>query len=146
MASQGARAIIGSRSSVASAFVADLATRAEVPAVSFSATSPSVSPSSGSAGTFFVRAALAEHFGWRRIVPVYQDDDYGAAFLPYLVDALTASSSGAEVPYRCSLPAAASEDAVAAAMYRLESAQTRAFVLHARPALAARVLDVAVEA
>ncbi|TVU09627.1 hypothetical protein EJB05_43113, partial [Eragrostis curvula] len=160
MTTQGARAILGPQSSAESAFVADLATRAEVPVVSFSATSPSVSPSAVGS-RFFVRAAvsdaaqagaiaaLAAYFGWRRVVPVYQDDDYGAAFVPYLVDALTAA--GAEVPYRCALPAdASSRDdggaVVTAAMYRLESEQTRRFVVHARPALAERVLAAAEEA
>jgi len=153
MTAQGARAILGPQSSVESAFVADLATRAEVPVVSFSATSPSVSHSEA---RFFVRtalsdagqaeaiAALATYFGWRRVVPIYQDDDYGAAFVPFLVDAVTAAS--AEVPYRCALPAGATRDAVAAAMYRLESEQTRAFVVHARPALAELVFAAAVEA
>ncbi|KAG2635166.1 glutamate receptor 2.8-like [Panicum virgatum] len=153
MTAQGARAILGPQSSAESAFVADLATRAEVPVVSFSATSPSVS---ASAAPFFARAALSDaaqagavaalvtYFGWRRVVPVYQDDDYGAAFVPFLVDALTAAR--AEVPYRCALPGGASKDAVAAAMSRLESEQTRAFVVHARPALAELVLAAAVEA
>uniref|UniRef100_A0A0E0M1I6 Glutamate receptor n=1 Tax=Oryza punctata TaxID=4537 RepID=A0A0E0M1I6_ORYPU len=150
METRGVRAILGPQSSVESAFVADLATRAEVPVVSFSATSPSVSPGDG---RFFARAALsdapqtgaiaalARHFGWRRVVPIYQDDDYGAAFVPFLVDALTAE--GSEVPYRCALPAGASTDAVAAAMYRMESLQTRAFVVHTRPDLAERVLAAA---
>uniref|UniRef100_J3MXP4 Glutamate receptor n=1 Tax=Oryza brachyantha TaxID=4533 RepID=J3MXP4_ORYBR len=150
MEGRGVRAILGPQSSVESAFVADLATRAEVPVVSFSATSPSVSPG---AGRFFARAALsdavqtgaiaalAKHFGWRLVVPVYQDDDYGAAFVPFLVDALT--DAGAEVPYRFALPAGASSDAVAAAMYRMESLQTRAFVVHTRPDLAERVLAAA---
>ncbi|XP_066399465.1 glutamate receptor 2.8-like isoform X3 [Miscanthus floridulus] len=153
MTAQGARAILGPQSSVESAFVADLATRAEVPVVSFSATSPSVSHSEA---RFFVRAALSDagqaeaiaalatYFGWRSVVPIYQDDDYGAAFVPFLVDALTAAR--AEVPYRCALPAGATRDAVAAAMYRLESEQTRAFVVHARPALAELVFAAAVEA
>ncbi|CAD6219142.1 unnamed protein product [Miscanthus lutarioriparius] len=153
MTAQGARAILGPQSSVESAFVADLATRAEVPVVSFSATSPSVSHSEA---RFFARAALSDakqaeaiaalatYFGWRRVVPIYQDDDYGAAFVPFLVDALTAAR--AEVPYRCALPAAATREAVAAAMYRLESKQTRAFVVHARPALAELVFAAAVEA
>ncbi|KAM0913363.1 hypothetical protein ACQ4PT_012218 [Festuca glaucescens] len=153
MTRQGARAILGPQSSVESAFVADLGTRAEVPVVSFSATSPSVSPTTA---RFFVRAALSDaaqagaiaalatYFGWRRVVPIYQDDDYGAAFVPFLVDALT--TARATVPYRCALPAAASGDAVAAALYRMESEQTRAFVLHTRPGLAERVLDAAAEA
>ncbi|XP_047050391.1 glutamate receptor 2.8-like [Lolium rigidum] len=153
MTTQGARAILGPRSSVESAFVADLATHAEVPVVSFSATSPSVSPT---AARFFSRAAhsdadqagaiaaLATLFGWRRVVPIYQDDDYGVAFLPFLVDAL--ASARAEVPYRCALSAATSPDAVAAELYRLESEQTRVFVLHTRHQLARRVFAAALKA
>ncbi|KAF8695343.1 hypothetical protein HU200_037573 [Digitaria exilis] len=157
MTTHGARAILGPQSSVESAFVADLATVAEVPVVSFSATSPSVSPSGA---RFFTRAALSDaaqagaiaalaaYFGWRRVVPVYQNDDYGAAFVPFLVDALTntSASARAEVPYRCALPGDASRDAVAAVMYRLESEQTRVFVVHARPALAELIFESAVEA
>ncbi|CAL5064271.1 unnamed protein product [Urochloa decumbens] len=158
MTTQGARAILGPQSSVESAFVADLATRAQVPVVSFSATSPSVS---AAGARFFSRAALSDgaqagavaalaaYFGWRRVVPIYQDDDYGAAFVPFLADALATAASAAaraEVPYRCALPAGASADAVAAAMYRLESQQTRAFVVHARPALAELVFAAAAEA
>uniref|UniRef100_A0ACD6AGC0 Uncharacterized protein n=1 Tax=Avena sativa TaxID=4498 RepID=A0ACD6AGC0_AVESA len=154
MTSQGARAILGPQSSVESAFVAGLATQAEVPVVSFSSTSPSVSPATA---RFFSRAAqsdalqagavaaLATLFGWRRVVPIYQDDDYGAAFVPFLVDAL-ASERAAEVPYRCALPADTSPDALAAEMYRMESEQTRVFVLHARAALARRVFAAAEEA
>ncbi|GJM98775.1 hypothetical protein PR202_ga15812 [Eleusine coracana subsp. coracana] len=124
-----ARAILGPQSSVESSFVADLATRAEVPVVSFSATSPSVSPSSS--GSFFVRAALsdaaqasaiaalASHFGWR--------------------------PRGPRVPGR-RLRRRLRADAVLAAVYRLESEQTRAFVVHARPALAERVFAAAQEA
>ncbi|VAI32610.1 unnamed protein product [Triticum turgidum subsp. durum] len=72
-----------------------------------------------------------------------RDDDYGAAFVPFLVDALTAER--AEVPYRCALPAAALHDAIAAALLRMESEQTRVFVLHTRPELAKKVFAAAVE-
>uniref|UniRef100_A0ACD6AI24 Uncharacterized protein n=1 Tax=Avena sativa TaxID=4498 RepID=A0ACD6AI24_AVESA len=151
MTTEGARAILGPQSSIASAFVADLATEAEVPVLSFSATSPSVSPTTA---RFFSRAAqsdaaqvgaiaaLATFFGWRRVVTIYQDDDYGAPFLPFLVDAL--ESVRAEVPYRCALPADASPDAVAAELYRMESKQTRVFVLHTHQELARRVFAAAV--
>ncbi|KAI4990424.1 hypothetical protein ZWY2020_038787 [Hordeum vulgare] len=114
---------------------------------------PSVSPATA---RFFARAALSDalqadaiaalatYFGWRRVVPIYQDDDYGAAFVPFLVDALTAERT--EVPYRCALPAAASNDAIAAALLRMESEQTRVFVLHTRPGLAKNVFIAAMEA
>ncbi|CAN6172333.1 unnamed protein product [Urochloa humidicola] len=46
-------------------------------------------------------AKIATYFGWRRVVPVYQDDDGGAAFVPLLIDALTASPPArAEAYYR----------------------------------------------
>ncbi|VAI17857.1 unnamed protein product [Triticum turgidum subsp. durum] len=72
-----------------------------------------------------------------------RDDDYGAAFVPFLVDALTAERT--EVPYRCALPAAATHDAIAAALLRMQSEQTRVFVLHTRPGLAKNVFAAAVD-
>jgi hypothetical protein len=41
------------------------------------------------------------------MVLVYHDDVYGSAtVMSYLIDTLTTSSSGVEVPYHCTLPTA----------------------------------------
>ncbi|XP_072982530.1 glutamate receptor 2.8-like isoform X2 [Typha latifolia] len=140
-------AILGPQSSIESGFVADLGTRAQVPIVSISATSPSVSPTYS---PFFVRAvandadqvgaiaALVGSFGWRRVVPIYEESNYGAAFIPYLVDAL--NNVGSLVPYRCSLPTSASSDDIAAELYKLATEQTRVFVVHAKVGLATLLL------
>ncbi|XP_072978881.1 glutamate receptor 2.8-like [Typha angustifolia] len=144
------QAILGPQSSIESGFVADLGSRAQVPIVAISATSPSVSPTYS---PFFVRAAandadqvgaiaaLVGSFGWRRVVPIYEESDYGAAFIPYLVDAL--NDVGSRVPYRCSLPTSASSDDISAELYKLATEQTRVFVVHARVGLATRLLRLA---
>lgn len=147
------RAILGPQTSVESEFVAELGSKAHVPIVAFSATSPSVSHSHS---PYFLRAAandaaqaaaiaaLVSAYGWRRVVPVYEDNDYGSALVPYLIDALNAA--GAAVPYSSAIPASASDDYVSAALYRLATEQTRVFVVHMRPDLAARLFARASDA
>nr|CAD1825569.1 unnamed protein product [Ananas comosus var. bracteatus] len=140
------QAILGPQTSIESAFVAELGSKAHRPIVAFSATNPSVSHSYS---PYFLRtaandaaqtaaiAALVSAYGWRRVVPVYEDTKYGSALVPYLVDAL--DSVGAAVPYRSAIPASASDDYVSTALYRLATQQTRVFVVHMRPDLAARL-------
>ncbi|XP_020083452.1 glutamate receptor 2.7-like [Ananas comosus] len=147
------RAILGPQTSIESEFVAELGSKAHVPIVAFSATSPSVSHSHS---PYFLRAAandaaqaaaiadLVSAYGWRRVVPVYEDNDYGSALVPYLIDALNAA--GAAVPYRSAIPASASDDYVSAALYRLATEQMRVFVVHMRPDLAARFFPLASDA
>ncbi|PKI26235.1 hypothetical protein CRG98_049076, partial [Punica granatum] len=77
-------------------FVIDLGARAQVPIISFSATSPSLSPTQNS---YFVRttyddsvqvkaiATVVQTFGWKEVVPVYEDTDYGNGLIPYITDA-----------------------------------------------------------
>lgn len=43
-------------------------------------------------------ALLIKAYGWREVVPVYDDTDYGRGILPSLVDAL--QEIDARVPYR----------------------------------------------
>ncbi|KAK8968623.1 Glutamate receptor 2.9 [Platanthera guangdongensis] len=147
-------AILGPQTSASAAFVADLGARARVPVVSFSTTSPSVSPA---LSPFFIRAspsdssmgpviaALALQFSWRRIVPIYEDSDFGSSLLPNLVDAFSASGD-TRIPYRCPIPAAATDDRIGEELYRLKTLQTRVFVLHAPSALASRILSAATAA
>jgi glutamate receptor, ionotropic, plant len=147
---QKVHAILGPETSPESDFVADMGTKAKVPIISFSATSPSVSHSHS---PFFIRAAandttqadaisaLVQAFGWRRVVPIYQDDDYGSSLLPYLVDAL--DHVEAEIPYRQPIAFSANEDEIEALLAGLQNEQTRVFVIHMRVPLATKVLEVA---
>lgn len=142
-------AILGPQTSVEAPFVADLGAKASIPVVSFSATSPAVSPARS---TYFVRAvpgdaaqvraiaAIVQAFDWRRVVAIYEDSDYGTALVPFLVDAF--DEVGASVPYRCALSPSATEDHISAELYRLKTLQTRVFVVHVTFPLAIRLFPL----
>ncbi|KAJ3677152.1 hypothetical protein LUZ60_002876 [Juncus effusus] len=146
------QAILGPGTSAESTFVADIGTRAKVPIVSFSSTSTSVSHARS---RFFIRAALndsvqvgaiaalVKSFGWRRVVPIYEDNDYGSSVIPYLVDALDGVDT--EIPYRCPISTSANDDQISAALTRLQTKQTRVFLVHMRVPLAVRMFTMANE-
>ncbi|KAG0482436.1 hypothetical protein HPP92_010520 [Vanilla planifolia] len=147
-------AILGPQTSSSAAFVAEIGRRAQTPIISFSATSPSLSPylssflvratpSDAAMGTII--AALASAFSWRRIVPIYENDEFGASILPNLIDAVAAVGES-KVPYRCPIHPTASDDYISMQLYRLKTLQTRVFVLHSSSKIAARILSAAAAA
>ena len=101
------QAILGPTTSMQANFVIELGEKAQVPIISFSASSPSLT---SIRSPFFFRAtqndstqvnaisALVQAFGWREAVPIYIDNEYGQGVIPYLTDALQAVD--ARVPYR----------------------------------------------
>ncbi|XP_038976101.1 glutamate receptor 2.9-like [Phoenix dactylifera] len=142
------QAIIGPQTSSQAEFVANLGSKTQIPILSFSATSPSLS----SARTpYFVRAtfndssqagaiaAIVQHFGWRELVPIYKDSDYGAGIIPSLTDAL--QDVEARVPYRSVISPSASDDQLDEELYKLMTMQTRVFVVHMTRVLGSRLFQ-----
>uniref|UniRef100_A0A1D1Y6Y1 Glutamate receptor n=1 Tax=Anthurium amnicola TaxID=1678845 RepID=A0A1D1Y6Y1_9ARAE len=131
------RAIVGPQTSDEAMFLADLGTKSNVTIFSFSATSPAVSPVQN---PYFVRAvpndsaqarpiaAVVGAFGWKRVVLVYEDTNYGAGAVPFLVDAF--KEVDARVHYRCVIRPSASDDEILKELYKLMTMQTRVFVVH----------------
>uniref|UniRef100_A0A1D1Y7C4 Glutamate receptor n=1 Tax=Anthurium amnicola TaxID=1678845 RepID=A0A1D1Y7C4_9ARAE len=139
-------AIIGPQTSVQAVFISQLGNQTRVPIISFSATSPSLS----SVNTpYFVRTAsndpsqanvissLVKAFGWREVVLIYEDSNFGAGVVPYLIDALQAVD--ARVPYRSVMSISASNDQIQKELYKLMTMQTRVFLVHMSPSMGARV-------
>lgn len=91
------QAIIGPIFSAEANFLISLGNKSQVPIITFSATSPSLS---SIRNPYFVRAtlrdssqvhaiaALLKSFRWREVVPIYEDDEFGEGIMPYLTDAL----------------------------------------------------------
>uniref|UniRef100_A0A5B7BTY4 Glutamate receptor n=1 Tax=Davidia involucrata TaxID=16924 RepID=A0A5B7BTY4_DAVIN len=138
-------AILGPQRSTQADFVIDIGDRAQVPIIS-PATSPSLSPKDT---PYFVRvaqnassqveaiAAIVKAFGWREVVVLYEDNEYGSGIVPYLTEALQKMST--KVAYRSVMSPSAADDQILQELYKLKTMQTRVFVVHMLPTLASRL-------
>ncbi|XP_059658211.1 glutamate receptor 2.7-like [Cornus florida] len=146
------QAIIGPATSMQADFVIDLGDKAQVPIISFSATNPSLS---SSWTPYFVRAtqsdssqtkaisAIVKAHGWREAVLVYVDNDFGEGIIPFLTDALQEINT--RVPYRSVIPPRATDDQIAAELYKLMTMPTRVFIVHMLHPLGSRLFTKAKE-
>ncbi|BFG14671.1 hypothetical protein CerSpe_009450 [Prunus speciosa] len=150
MKKEKVQAIIGPQRSAEAKFVMELGRKTKVPIISFSATSPSLSPSRS---PFFVRtafddsaqvkaiAAIIEAYSWLEVVLVYEDTDYGNGLIPYLVDAI--QEVGARVPYRSVIPPSSNDAEIRRELRRLNSTSTRIFLVHMTASLGTKFFILA---
>ncbi|XP_026447469.1 glutamate receptor 2.7-like [Papaver somniferum] len=144
------QAIIGPTTSAQAINVAHLGKRYQVPIISFSATSPSISLAQN---PYFIRtslngssqvnaiAAIVKKFGWREVVPLYEDTEYGHGVIPYLMDAF--QNTNTRVPYRSVFPSAATDDQITQELNKLDNMGTRVLILHMLSPLGLRVFTQA---
>jgi ionotropic glutamate receptor len=150
MKNKEVQAIIGPQTSAQARFVIELGRKAQVPIISFSATSPSLSPSQN---PFFIRtthddstqvkaiADIVKAFGWREIVPIYEDTDYGNGFIPYLMDALQEIDT--RVPYRSVIPPSSNNTEIIEELNKLKANHTRIFIVHMTASLGSKLFVLA---
>ena len=146
------QAIIGPQNSMQANFMIDLGEKAQVPIVSFSATSPSLT---SIRSPYFFRvaqndssqvkaiSAIVQVFGWREAVPIYVDNSFGEGIIPYLVDAL--QNVDARVPYRSIISPSATDDQIGEELYKLMTMQTRVFIVHMSTNIGSRLFNKAKE-
>lgn len=146
------QAIIGPQTSTQAKFVIELGNKTQVPIISFSARSPSLS----SQNSYFIRtawndssqakviASIVQAFEWREVVPIFEDSDYGSGIIPDLVDAF--QEIGAHVPYRSKIPISATKDKILNELNQLKSNRTRVFVVHMTYSLGLQLFSSANEA
>ncbi|KAI7990044.1 Glutamate receptor 2.6 [Camellia lanceoleosa] len=127
-------------------FVIDLGDKAQVPIISFSTTSPSLS---SIWSPYFVRAtqndssqvkaisAIVQAFGWKEVVSIYVNNEFGKGIIPYLTNALLDIDT--RVPYRSVISPLATDDQIVEDLYKLMTIQTRVFIVHMDPTLALRL-------
>jgi glutamate receptor, ionotropic, plant len=140
------QAIIGPQKSSQAVFASALGNKYQVPIVSFTATSNALSSRSL---PYFVRATVNESaqvssitsiikaYGWKEVVPIYVDDDYGGGFIPQLVDVL--EEIDVHIPYRSVIDQSATGEQITKELYKLMTMQTRVFVVHMPPSIASRL-------
>ncbi|KAL7166120.1 hypothetical protein ACSBR2_036907 [Camellia fascicularis] len=140
------QAIIGPETSMQADFVIDLGDKAQVPIISFSAESPSLSSiwspyfvqaAQNDSSQVKVISAIVQAFGWREVVPIYVNNEFGKGIIPYLTDAL--QDINTRVPYRSVISPLATDDQIVEELYKLMTMQTRVFIVHMNPTLASRL-------
>ncbi|KAI6680635.1 hypothetical protein NL676_034516, partial [Syzygium grande] len=145
MENEEVHAILGPQWSSQAKFVIELGVKAQVPIISFSATSPSLSPMQSH---YFVRtayddssqvgalAAVVQAYGWREIALVYEDTDYGNGLVPYLVDAF--QEVDARITYRSVIPPSPEDIDIVKELHKLLMIQTRVFLVHMTAVMGSR--------
>ena len=128
----------------------DLGEKAQVPIVSYSATIPSLTRRS-----YFFRAtesqesqvkaitSLVQAFGWKQVVPIYTNNEYGEGLIPLLTEALL--EVDARVPYRSVIPQSATVDQLGKELVKLMTMQTRVFIVHTNVPMGTRIFTKAKE-
>ncbi|XP_038699195.1 glutamate receptor 2.7-like [Tripterygium wilfordii] len=144
------QAILGPETSMEANFLIKLGDKSQVPIVTFSASSASLTSFHTQ---YFVRAtqndssqvlaisALVQAYQWQEAVLVYVDDEYGQGIIQFLTDALQAVNT--RVSYRSVISSRASSDEIEAELYMLMTKQTRVFIVHMSPSLGSRVFTTA---
>ncbi|KAG6644189.1 hypothetical protein CIPAW_08G038500 [Carya illinoinensis] len=150
MKNEEVHAIIGPQSSAQAKFVIELGRKAQVPIISFSGTSPSLSPAQN---PYFIRTALddsaevkaisaiVEAYGWREIVLIYEDTDYGNGLIPYLMDAFEEIET--RVPHRSVIPPASNNNEIAKEIKKLNETNARVFLVHTTASLGSKLFVLA---
>ncbi|GMH09234.1 hypothetical protein Nepgr_011075 [Nepenthes gracilis] len=147
------KAIVGPMTSTEARFVIDLGTKAQVPIISYSATSRLLSCGQL---PYFIRAAqndssqvlaigaLVQAFGWREVVPIYMDNEYGEGIIPDL--AYTMQQINTRILYRSVISPFANDDQILEELLKLKTMQTRVFVVHLLPNIGSRLFSIAKDA
>ncbi|CAA7398685.1 unnamed protein product [Spirodela intermedia] len=140
------QAILGPQTSAQAELVADFGQKAEVPIISFSATSPSVTPAEK---PYFIRAAFDDkaqvaaissvlgHFRFREVVPICDGTSPGDSWVAHLVDALR--GEGIRVPFQSSISPRHTDEQIAEELRRLIRERAHVFVVHLTALLGSRL-------
>ncbi|BFG14677.1 hypothetical protein CerSpe_009510 [Prunus speciosa] len=153
MNNEEVQAIIGPQNSNQAKFVINLGEKAQIPIISFSATSPSLSQTQR---PFFIRTGLndssqvetiksiVETYGWREVVLIYEDTEYGNGLIPYVTDAFQQIDT--RVPYRSVMSPSWSPYQILKELTTLMKMETRVFLVHMTASLGSKVFVHAKEA
>ncbi|PUZ74981.1 hypothetical protein GQ55_1G110300 [Panicum hallii var. hallii] len=118
------QAIIGPQKSSQAVFISALGNKHQVPIISFTATSTSLS---SRRLPYFVQATARDSAQVRSIASIIKND-YGRGIIPDLVNVL--EGIDAHIPYRSAIDESATGEQITHELYKLMTMQTRVFVVH----------------
>lgn len=132
--------VIGPESSAVAHMISYILTGFHIPLISFAATDPSLSSLQY---PYFIRmthtdsyqmsamADLINYFGWKRVIAVFMDDDYGRNGVYALDDEL--SNRMLKISYKIAFPVGASRHKIMVSLQNSKLIGPRVYVVHASP-------------
>ncbi|XP_073009428.1 glutamate receptor 3.7 [Typha latifolia] len=146
---ENAVAIIGPQSSTIARMISSIANGLQVPLISFAATDPTLSslefpfflrmtPSDSS--QMVAMADLIYYYGWRQVIAIFVDDDYGRNGINSLDDELATKMSKI---YKIGLPVGATEDSILNLLQESKLIGPRVYVVHVNPDSGLKILSIA---
>ncbi|KAK4386241.1 Glutamate receptor 3.4 [Sesamum angolense] len=142
-------AALGPQSSGIAHVISHVMNELHVPLLSF-ATDPTLSSLQYS---YFLRAVTSDHyqmyaiadlvdyFGWREVVAIFVDDDYGRNGISVLGDAL--ASKRAKISYKAAFPPGAARSDIDSLLVEVNLLESRVFLVHVNPDSGLTIFSVA---
>ncbi|KAG0499024.1 hypothetical protein HPP92_003715 [Vanilla planifolia] len=133
-------AIIGPQSSGVAHIVSEAVSELNVPLLSFAATDPTLSSSQypyflrTTQSDYFQMNAVADmidYFGWREVIAIFVDDDYGRGGISVLGDALALKR--AKISYKAAIPPNFDQSELSELLVKVNLMESRVYVVHANP-------------
>ncbi|OIW14778.1 hypothetical protein TanjilG_05399 [Lupinus angustifolius] len=143
-------AIIGPQSSVVAHIISHVANELKVPLLSFAATDPTLSSLQfpffvrTTQSDFYQMAAVAEiidYYGWKEVIAIYVDDDYGRNGVSALDDQL--AGRRCRISYKVGFNSGVSRGEITDLLVRVALLQSRVIVLHVNPDSGFTIFNVA---
>ncbi|KAM7274868.1 hypothetical protein ACFE04_016734 [Oxalis oulophora] len=143
-------AVIGPQSSGIAHVISHVVNELHIPLLSFAATDPSLSSLQY---PYFIRtthsdyfqmyaiADLIDNYGWREVIAIYVDDDYGRNGISALGDAL--ATKRGKISYRAAFSPGALRSDINNLLFEVNLKESRVYVVHVNPDSGMTVFSVA---
>lgn len=143
-------AIIGPQSSGIAHIISHVANELNVPLLSFAATDPTLNSLQypyflrTTQSDYFQMNAVADildYYGWREVIAIFVDDDYGRGGISALGDALVKKL--AKISYKASLSSHADKNEVNEMLVKVNLMESRIYVVHVNPDSGLSIFSIA---
>lgn len=143
-------AVLGPQSSGIAHVVSHVVNELRIPLLSFGATDPTLSALQY---PYFIRttqsdyfqmyavADLVDYYGWREVIAIFVDDDYGRNGISILGDAL--AKKRAKISYKAAFSPGATNDEINNLLVGVNLMESRVYVVHVNPDSGLKVFSVA---
>ncbi|XP_045802113.1 glutamate receptor 2.7-like isoform X2 [Trifolium pratense] len=145
------QAIMGPITTMEANYMIQLGDKAQIPIVTFSATSPSLASlesqyffqiSQNDSAQVKAITSIIQAFGWKQVVPIYIDNSFGEGLIHYLANVL--QEANIQVPYVSAISLSANDHVITRELQKIMTTiPTRVYIVHMSPDLGSKLFTLA---